>query len=260
MTLSDDLNGCAALVEQGDPDRFLAAMAAPVDARRVLFPLYAFNVEIARAPWVTQEAMIAEMRLQWWRDALAEIAEGGPVRRHEVATPLADVLDRASAEQMDEAVLARRWDIYRDPFEDAAAFDAHLDRTSGHLLWAATRALGAGAEAEAAVRQAAWAAGLAAWFQAIPVFEEAGRKPLVDGRSEAVRALAGEGLDRLKAARQARGAIAPSARPAMLAVWLAGPILEQAKAAPERVANGSLGVSEARRKLSLMAASMTGRW
>ena len=35
-------------------------MAAPVAARRVLFPLYAFNVEVARAPWVTQEAMIAE--------------------------------------------------------------------------------------------------------------------------------------------------------------------------------------------------------
>ena len=51
-------------------------MAAPVEARRVLFPLYAFNVEVARAPWVTSEPMIGEMRLQWWRDALEEIARG----------------------------------------------------------------------------------------------------------------------------------------------------------------------------------------
>ena len=50
---------CAALVEKADPLRFRAAMAAPVPARKVLFPLYAFNIEVARAPWVTQEAMIA---------------------------------------------------------------------------------------------------------------------------------------------------------------------------------------------------------
>ncbi len=48
MTLSDDVNACAAIVQRGDPDRFMATMAAPVAARRVLFPLYALNVEIAR--------------------------------------------------------------------------------------------------------------------------------------------------------------------------------------------------------------------
>ena len=92
MTLSDDVNACAAIVQRGDPDRFMATMAAPVAARRVLFPLYAFNVEVARAPWVTEESMIAEMRLQWWRDAVEEVAKGGVVRRHEVVTPLAEVL------------------------------------------------------------------------------------------------------------------------------------------------------------------------
>jgi len=260
VSLSHDLNGCAALVEQGDPDRFMAVMAAPVEVRKVLFPLYAFNVEIARAPWVTQETMIAEMRLQWWRDALEEIAAGGPVRRHEVVTPLADVLDRNAALLLDEAVVARRWDIYRDPFEDEAAFATHLDRTSGHLLWVAARVLGAGAGAEVPVRQAAWASGLAAWLRAIPVFEAAGRRPLVDGRPEAVQALAEEGLRRLKDARRGRLSILRPARPAMLAVWQAGAILKQAKAAPERVANGTLGLSDASSKLSLMAASLTGRW
>jgi phytoene/squalene synthetase len=83
------LTACAALVERGDPDRFRAAMAAPPPARNVLFPLYAFNLEVARAPQVASEPLIGEMRLQWWRDALAEIAAGGPVRRHEVTTPLA---------------------------------------------------------------------------------------------------------------------------------------------------------------------------
>ena len=82
---------CAALVERGDPDRFMAVMAAPVALRVRLFPLYAFNLEIARAPWVTTQPMIAEMRLQWWRDVVAEPAP----RAHEVVGPLHGVIQAA---------------------------------------------------------------------------------------------------------------------------------------------------------------------
>ena len=94
------LQACADLVRKGDPDRFLAAMAAPPAARRVLFPLYAFNVEVSRAPWLTSESMIAEMRLQWWRDVLEEIRAGGAVRRHEVVDALVPVLDAEGAAQL----------------------------------------------------------------------------------------------------------------------------------------------------------------
>ncbi|MCE2750015.1 MAG: squalene/phytoene synthase family protein, partial [Rhodobacter sp.] len=122
---------CAALVQRGDPDRFMAVMAAPVAARARLFPLYAFNLEVARAPWVTQEAMIAEMRLQWWRDTVESLAGQGPVRAHEVAAPLAQVVrgQGLPLAVMDRLVEARRWDIYREPFEDRAAFDAYLEDT-----------------------------------------------------------------------------------------------------------------------------------
>ena len=149
MEFDADLTACARLVERGDPDRFAAAMAAPVEARAVLFPVYAFNVEVARAPWVTQETMIAEMRLQWWRDALEEIREGKVVRRHEVVTPLSAVLDAEGAELLDRLVGARRWDVYRDAFEDAEHFSRYVEETSGHLLLAAGRALGTMPEAVA---------------------------------------------------------------------------------------------------------------
>ena len=76
MALDDDIAACARLVARGDLPRFRATMAAPVELRRMLFPLYAFNLEVARAPWVTAEPMIALMRLQWWRDALGEIGGG----------------------------------------------------------------------------------------------------------------------------------------------------------------------------------------
>ena len=258
MTLNDDLNACAAIVQRGDPDRFMAAMAAPLAARRVLFPLYAFNVEVARAPWVTQETMIAEMRLQWWRDAVGEIAAGGPVRRHEVITPLAGVLATDMAAKMDEFVAVRRWDIYKDPFEDAVHFERYIDQTAGTLMWVSARLLGPAAED--VVRHVGYAGGVAAWLRAIPDLEARGRVPLLDGTGAGVRSLAQGALDRLQTARACRSAVSSDAAPALLAGWQAGAILKQAIARPQDVGAGLLGQSEARKRLSLMVRAATGRW
>ena len=257
MDFDDDLTACAQLVERGDPDRFAATMAAPVRARAVLFPLYAFNLEVARAPWLTQESMIAEMRLQWWRDALEEIREAGTVRRHEVVTPLGRVLDAQSAGRLDRLVGARRWDIYRDAFEDEGHFTRYLEETSGELVLAAGRALGEMPEDVAL--DAGYAAGLAQFLRAVPELEAKGRVPLVDGRPEAVVALAKEGLTRLSRARARLGEVDKPARAALLAGWQAGPLLKQAVQAPQRVAEGSLQISEFRRRTGLMRAAMTGR-
>jgi phytoene/squalene synthetase len=253
-----DLTACADLVRRADPDRFMATMAAPVSARAVLFPLYALNVEVARAPWVTQEPMIAEMRLQWWRDAVEEIAQGGPVRRHEVVTPVSEILSPDLARGMDAMIAARRWDIYKGPFEDADHFAAYIDETSGTLSWVTARSLG---EAdEQVVRDFGYAAGLANWLRAIPDLEARKRIPLLDGTSEAVQALAQDGLARLTRARRARKAVSVAAGPALLAGWQAGAILRQAAQAPQRVADGTLGQSEARKRLALMARAATSRW
>ena len=232
---------CAELVRKGDPDRFLAAMAAPVAARPVLFALYAFNVEVSRAPWVTAEPMIAEMRLQWWRDALEEIAAGKPPRAHEVAGPLADVLDAEGAQALDRLVAARRWDIGHAPFEDAAHFESYLDATAAGLMWTSVRLLG-GAEravqqaeaarqdptdpnlAEGVVRALGRAAGLARFLAAVPELEARGRVPLVDGRPQAVAALARRALaDAGGWAATAALALRPRPGPGLLEGWMAAP-------------------------------------
>ena len=252
------LTACAQLVERGDPDRFLATMAAPPAARQILFPLYAFNLEVARAPWVTEEAMIAEMRLQWWRDALEEIAKGQAVRKHEVTTPLADTLPAKTAAKLDTLVAARRWDIYKDPFEDQAHFDQYIDQTAGNLLWAAATTLGAGDEAT--LRDLGYAQGVANWFRAIPDLEARKRIPLLDGTAHGIAQLAETALTRLRRARANRHKISAAARPALLAAWEAKAILTQAARTPHRVAEGTLGQSPARKRLSLMLKSATGRW
>ncbi|MBO6868337.1 MAG: squalene/phytoene synthase family protein [Thalassococcus sp.] len=255
---SDDLNACAALVQKGDPDRFRYAMAAAVSARAVLFPIYAFNVEVARAPWLTKEPMIAEMRLQWWRDALGEIADRGIVRRHEVVTPLAQVLTPALANDLDRLVAARRWDIYRDPFEDAAHFTQYLEETAGHLTYAAACALG-NAPRDVAI-DAGYAMGLASYFAAIPELENQGRKPLVDGRPEAIWALAADGLARLKRARAQSSAVSANARPAFLGARKAEKVLKQVVKTPALVAEGALGLSGLSETAMLGWSSLSGRW
>ncbi len=258
MDFDDDLIACAQAVERGDPQRFRAVMAAPVPARARLFPIYAFNLEVARAPWVTSEAMIGEMRLQWWRDALSEIAAGGLVRRHEVVTPLALSLAPGMAERLDLLVGARRWDLYRDAFEDQAHLETYIEETGGLLLEAAATALG-DAPAEVA-RDAGYAAGLAAFLRAVPELEAKGRRPLVDGRRDAVAALAQGGLDRLARARKGRGAVSPEAAPAFLATWEAEPILKQTARDPGRVADGRLALNPARSAARLALMRTIGRW
>ena len=196
------VDACADLVERGDADRFAAVMAAPSGLRARLWPLYAFNLEIARAPWVTKEPMIAEMRLQWWRDVVAEASP----RAHEVAGPLHGLIAAAGLDVgvLERMAAARVWDVYAEPFADQAAFDAYLDNTAGGLMWLAARACGADQRAEAAVRDYGWAAGLAAFLRAVPVLEERGKRPLVDGRPGAVGDLAARGLEKLRAARAGR--------------------------------------------------------
>ncbi len=256
MSIAD----CAALVERGDPDRFRAAMTAPVAAREVLFPLYAFNVEVTRAPWASQEPMICEMRLQWWTDLLGEIADGAAIRAHEVATPLAGLVRENGLDvaPLQALVQARRWDIYRAPFESLDAFDAYLDASAAGLMWATAQALGAPAETERTVRDIGWSGGLAALLRAVPALEARGRHPLHDGRPEAVAALARRGLERLSAARQV--GLPKTALPALRAAWRAEASLTRAAAAPHRVADGQLEEGPLRQRASLYRRALSRGW
>lgn len=250
---------CAKIVERGDPDRFLALMSAPVDLRARLFPLYAFNVEISRAPWVTQEPGIAEIRLQWWRDALAEIGAGARPRAHEVVAPLAEVIRDANlpVAMLDAMVAARRWDIYTEGFGSTAAFEAHIGAVSGHLMWAGATVAGAAPAFERPVRDVAAAVGVAGWLMAVPALAAQGRRPLVDDAPDAITKLATRALRRLNAAR---GVDFGPAIPVLRTGWRTRAVLRRAAAEPGRVAQGTLGGAEFTRRTSLAWCTLRGRW
>ncbi|MBI1418238.1 MAG: phytoene synthase [Limimaricola sp.] len=251
------LDACADLVRRGDPDRFLAAMAAPPAARARLFPLYAFNLEVARAPWVTAEPLIAQMRLQWWRDALDEIAAGAPPRAHEVVAPLADVVAQVRLPQAPFAALidARDWDIGRDPFPDPAARNAYVAASGGGLMWLSALALGADAGLEQAARDVGFAAGMAQFLLAVPALRAAGRQPLSEADEVVAAAKAG-----LAALARARGTRFGPATPALRAGWRAGALLRGAQDDPRAVLDGRLVQSEFRRRGGLLLRAALGRW
>lgn len=248
------VEACAELVERGDPDRFRAVMAAPPEARAQLFPLYAFNLEVARAPWVTQEPLIAEMRLQWWRDVVENTASGA-ARAHEVAGPLHGLIQDFGLPVLvlDRLITARRWDIHRDPHADAAALDAYLDDTGAGLIWLAARALGAPDGAEAQVRAYGWATAAAGYLRAVPELRARGRQPLPEGMEAAD--LARLGLERLAEARKGRKAVPREVAPALLVGWQTESILNQVVAG-----QSSPELPEVRKRWALLWQAFTGRW
>ena len=82
-----------ALVRRVDPDRWLSSrFIADPGARADVIALYAFDHELARAPRWRSNALLGEIRLTWWREALDEIFDGRPVRRHPTAQALAEAV------------------------------------------------------------------------------------------------------------------------------------------------------------------------
>ncbi len=222
----------AALVERGDPERWRTAMVAPPAARPGLMALYAFNLEIARAPWVASEPMLAEIRLRWWIDAVAEIYAGVPPRRHEVAEPLAETIRTADLPHrlFEEMIAARLADADPAPFPDRIALDLYIDHTAGHLMELAARHLGAEGAALPVVRAFARGAGTAALLRALPELRAYGRDPLP--REIAVGDLARDGLAALARARSHRARVPRRALPALLPGWQAERVLRRAAADP----------------------------
>jgi phytoene synthase len=130
-----DYAWCAAMVRQGDPDRWLASLFVPEAARPHVHAILAFNLEIARVREVVSEPMLGEIRLQWQRDAL-ENPDNGDVRANPVAAALLDAIARFDLpkETFIELIDARAFDLYDDPMETVGQLEAYCKATSSNLF------------------------------------------------------------------------------------------------------------------------------
>lgn len=128
-----------------DPDRLRAAVFADKAGRERLQLLYAFHYELAKVPELVSEPMIGQIRYQWWRDAIAEIYEGKPVRKHEIATPLAKMLIEYDVPRfwLDRLIDGRERDLDPQPFKTIDEAKDYCQQTSGVLMQIAVKILGA---------------------------------------------------------------------------------------------------------------------
>ena len=109
-------------------------MLCPTPGRWRLLALYAFNIEVAKTREAVRESMIGEIRLQWWRDAIAECRAGNP-RRHQVVHPLATaILDSNLPEACFlEVIDARSQDLDDFPPVDEDKLRAYIEGSGGAL-------------------------------------------------------------------------------------------------------------------------------
>lgn len=207
------------LVRRVDPDRWLASrFISDLAARADVIALYGLNYELARVAGGVSNALMGEIRITWWREAMEEIAAGKPPRKH----PNVEALAASGVDPNALATLAdaRFADLDEGLLKDEAAVLAYVDATAGALAVLAARRLDASADPHA-VKGAARAFGLTGLWR----LKQAGRSRLPEDWTQAdVAARVGE---QLKAARgEVRGlpvAAFPAIAPAALAkAYMAG--------------------------------------
>ena len=201
------------LVRRVDPDRWLVSrFIADPKARADVVALVAFNYELARVAGGVSNALMGEIRLTWWREAMDEIAAGKVPRKHPTVEALAaSSLDPLALAAMAEARLA---DLDDAPPADEAGILAYVDATAGTLAVLTARRLDPAVDPHA-VKGSARAYGLAGLWR----LKQAGRSRLPDDwtQAEVARRVA----DQLKAARVELKGLSVAAFPAIAPAALA---------------------------------------
>lgn len=131
-------------LKKADPDRYRAALMSDNQGRKDLLILYAFHYELSKVPDVTSEPMLGQIRYEWWREAIDEIYSGREVRRHEISTPLSDMLKRTGVPRfwVDRLIDGRARDLDPQAFTDMDDAGSYARQTSGQLMQIGVKVLG----------------------------------------------------------------------------------------------------------------------
>lgn len=166
----------AALVKAGDLDRYWSGLLMPAPARDHLFALAAFNIELARIGEQVREPQLGEIRLEWWREALA--SPGGMPTGNPVADAL--IAARDAHDLPGDALMgmidARALDVQRASLATMDELAAYLGATAGALFRLGAWIAGERGEAAAcASGEAAMAYGLTGLMRALPYHRARGQ-------------------------------------------------------------------------------------
>ncbi|MGD9981069.1 MAG: phytoene/squalene synthase family protein [Hyphomonadaceae bacterium] len=238
------------LVRRVDEDRWLASRFAPAFVRERLTAIYAVNYEIARTAETVHEAALGDIRLEWWRSALEEIAQGEKPRAHPALEELARTMkDPLHATLLQEIVTARRADLDPRPFANWVAVEAYVDATAGVLMHVSAEQCAAPrAPSEAFIEAAGRAWGLTGLLRALEFWRAKGRSPLPR-----------EGGDATELAARARAAYEAAQALAISIAQEAFPAIGYVALVPGYLRTGGRQRSLFGRHARLIAASATGR-
>jgi len=76
-----NFNYCLELVKKSDYENYLATLLLPLSIQRAAFGLRACNIEMAQVQEVTSNKQIAQMRMQFWKEAIEQIYSDQPPHR-----------------------------------------------------------------------------------------------------------------------------------------------------------------------------------
>lgn len=268
-----------AQLRAADPDRYLATLYAPAGRREALATLHLFNAEIAAIRDRIHEPLPGEVRIQWWRDV---VADGGEGAGHPLAASLLRLIDGHGLprDAFDRYLEARIFDLYDDPMPSRGDLEGYLGETASALIQLSALLLEpeAAPEFAAAAGHAGCAQGIAGLLRLLPVHRARGqcfvpadilaaagtdRDAFVSGhdRAAAVRAveamvaLGQEHASRFK--QDARGMPA-SLRPAFLAAALAPAYLRRVSTRAEAALERPADISAIKRHWTLLRRAMRG--
>ena len=145
-------------LKKADPDRYRAALMSERQGREDLLILYAFHYELSKVPDVTSEPMLGQIRYEWWREAIDEIYTERDVRRHEISTPLAEMLIRTQVPRfwIDRLIDGRARDLDPQPFTNIEDAREYARQTSGKLMQIAVKVLGGEPDEKTLMAGEAW--------------------------------------------------------------------------------------------------------
>ncbi len=122
-------------VKATDPDRYLSALTADPVLRDQLIALYAFNNEVSRVREIASDPMVGAIRLQWWRDKIAEPLDS-TAATDPVSDGLSALLSHSALIPDDLLALidARERDLDEPVIETWDALDLFCDETAGRVV------------------------------------------------------------------------------------------------------------------------------
>jgi phytoene synthase len=134
---------CGEAARTHDRDRWLGALFAPPAARPHLHALIAFEAEMRRLREAVRDPRAGEIRLVWWREAVAGERRDEALG-HPVAAALIDTLEtfRPSPHLIENAIAGRQADLYDDSFPATSDLEAYLGETRSGLIEIAAIVLG----------------------------------------------------------------------------------------------------------------------